>query len=48
MVTFIIVCKLTELIVTGVFKIVCGIFKIVWLLLVFLCRMVSEVVSSVH
>lgn len=48
MVTFIIVCKLTELIVTGLFKIVDGIFKIAWLLLVLLSRMVSEVVSSVH
>lgn len=48
MVTFIIVFKLTQLIVTGIFKIVGGIFKIAWLLLVLLCRMVSEVVSSVH
>jgi len=48
MVTFIIVCKLTELIVTGLLRIVGSIFKIAWLLLVLLSRMVSEIVSSVH
>ena len=48
MVTFIIVFKLTQLIVTGIFKIFAGIVEIAWLLLVLLCRMVSEVVSSVH
>ena len=48
MVTFITVCKLTELIVTGLLRIVGGIFKIAWLLLVLICRMVSEVVSSAH
>ena len=48
MVTFIIVCKLSELIVTGTLKLIGGIVKIAWLLIVLLCRMVSELVSSVH
>ena len=48
MVTFIIFYKLTQLIVNTVFEIIGGIFRIAWLLLVLLCRMVSEVVSSVH
>ena len=48
MVTFIIVCKLSELIVTGTLKLIGGIFRIAWLLMVLLFRMVSAVVSSSH
>ena len=48
MVTFIIVCKLSELIVTSTLKIIGGIFRIAWLLLVLLFRMVSAVVSGSH
>lgn len=48
MVTFIIVFKLTQLIVTGIFKIFAGIVKTAWLLLVLFSRMVSELASSVH
>ena len=48
MVTFIIFYKFTQLIVNTVFEIIGGIFRIVWLLIVLLSRMMSEVVSSVH
>jgi hypothetical protein len=48
MVTFIIFYKLSQLIVNTVFEIIGGIFRIAWLLMVLLCRMVGAVVSSVH